>query len=238
MNKLAVLFCISFSVLFSIKAETTPERAKEIMGDNFVGVDEVKKSLDITPTETQLKKLAEIPFSEIVLEKYKNTHILVAVFPLSIVHIASIVKGKFFAEGARHFLYEESGVYMGQSWANSDEVKMTHQEGQTLWQLIQKKPRKIIGQKGFVDIEKNEAVPSMRVLVYTIITYYLSTNKSSFGANTLASSLEKPGYINNYNNYYFVSFSPSKGISFGCECSVDRSVLDGVVTAISVIPNN
>ena len=62
-------------------------RAREIMGKNFFGIEEAVQDFGVHPSETQLAALAQVPFTEEVLQSHKDTHILVAVFPLSILDI-------------------------------------------------------------------------------------------------------------------------------------------------------
>ena len=71
-------------------------RAREIMGKNFFGVDEAFKYFDINPSVRQLADLAEIRFSEAELEACKDTHILVATFPLSILDLRTRVRRDLF----------------------------------------------------------------------------------------------------------------------------------------------
>jgi hypothetical protein len=66
---------------------TSQKRAQEIMSKNFFGIEEAIKHFGVSPTRQQLDALSEIPFSEAVLEQSKDTHILAAVFTLSILEI-------------------------------------------------------------------------------------------------------------------------------------------------------
>src|SRR5436309_3007503 len=65
-------------------------RAREIMGNNFFGVEEAAEHFAAWLVGESISKLIEIPFSEAMLEKCKHTHVLVAVLPLSIVDIAKM----------------------------------------------------------------------------------------------------------------------------------------------------
>lgn len=66
---------------------TSQKRAREIMGRNFFGVEEAIKHFGVNPSRSQLAALAEIPWSEEVLAACRDTHVLVAVLPLSILEI-------------------------------------------------------------------------------------------------------------------------------------------------------
>ena len=66
------------------KLWTTPERARDIMGKNFFGIEEARWHLKVTPSEKELAVFARVPYSEATLEECKNTHVLDAYLPLSI----------------------------------------------------------------------------------------------------------------------------------------------------------
>ena len=110
-----------------------------------------------------------IPFSEVVLEESKNTHVLVAVFPLSILEIRDKVERNL-------FFNHEDAWYNNQSFAKKiDKVS---------WQLVRKIPvdnsiskdwykqRLLLGQ--------DDEVPNANVMVYTIIGHFLATGERLF----------------------------------------------------------
>lgn len=69
--------------------ETSSQRlAREIMGENFIGVGEIQAHLGYVFHWRQLKKLSMIPFSSTVLEEFKNTHVL---FPSLSMTLAELV---------------------------------------------------------------------------------------------------------------------------------------------------
>ncbi len=55
---------------------TSQKQAREIMGKNFLGVEEVTEHFGIVLTKKERTKIAEIPFSEAMLQECKDTHIL------------------------------------------------------------------------------------------------------------------------------------------------------------------
>ncbi|MFZ2643502.1 MAG: hypothetical protein WA117_21095, partial [Verrucomicrobiia bacterium] len=71
-------------------------RIRGIMGRNFFGVEEAIKHFGVNPSPEQLAALSEIPFSEARLREVKDTHVLVAVVPLSILDIRGKVERKLF----------------------------------------------------------------------------------------------------------------------------------------------
>lgn len=85
---------------------TSRKCAREIMGRNMFGVEEAIKHFLVNPSHQQLAVLSEIPFSEAVLEQCKNTHVLIAVFPLSILD----VRGKM----------QDKGLFCNQDWYNKE----------------------------------------------------------------------------------------------------------------------
>ena len=75
---------------------TSQKRAREIMGRNFFGVEEAITHFGVNPSKQQIAYLAEVPFSEEVLASCKDTHVLAAVFPMSILDIRGKVERKLF----------------------------------------------------------------------------------------------------------------------------------------------
>jgi hypothetical protein len=142
------------------------KRAREIMSKNFFGVEEAVKYFRINPTRQQLATLSDIPFSEALLEQSKNTHVLIAVFPLSILEIRDKVDPKLFYN-------HEDAWYDKQSFAK--------EAGEVSWQLIRKvsvddsMPKNWQEQQALFG--KNEEMPTAQALVYMAIGYFLSTGE-------------------------------------------------------------
>lgn len=143
--------------------------AREIMGKNFFGVKEAIKHFGVKPTSQQLAALLEIPFSEAVLEQSKDTHVLVAVFPLSILEIRGKVKRELF------FSHEDA-------WYNKQSFAKEH--GEISWQLVRKTPVDDSTSKNWQEqqalLSKDDEMPSAQVMVYTIIGHYLATGERLF----------------------------------------------------------
>ena len=148
---------------------TSQKRAREIMGKNFFGVEETIRHFGVNPTRQQLAALSEIPFSEAMLEQSKNTHVLVAVFPLSILEIRGKVEHELF------FNHEDA-------WYNKQSFAKEH--GEVTWQLVHKTPVDNSTSKNWQEqqalLGKNDEVPSAQVMVYTIIGHYLATGERLF----------------------------------------------------------
>ena len=134
------------------ESTTSQKRAREIMGNNFFGVEEAIKHFEVNPTRQQLVALSEIPFSEALLEQSKDTHILVAVFPLSILEIREKVERKLF--------YNHEGA-----WYN--EQSFAEEQGEVIWQLVRKIPADNSNnwQEPQALFGKDEEVPTAQVLV-------------------------------------------------------------------------
>lgn len=151
--------------------QSTPSqiRARQIMGRNFLGVEEAVRHLKVNPSEADLQALAEVPFSEEVLTSCKNTHVLVADFGLSICDVRSRVKRQLFY---RH----EDAWYNGEEFAKKT--------SKPCWRLLAKTAVPASFIKTFADqqalLNKDEEVPEARVVVYTIILYYLATGERLF----------------------------------------------------------
>jgi hypothetical protein len=148
---------------------TSQKRAREIMGKNFFGIEESIKHFGVNPTRQQLAALSEIPFSEAVLEQSKDTHVLVVVFPLSILEI----RGKV-----------EHSLFYGHKDAWYNKQAFAKERGEVAWQLVRKTPVDNSTSKNWQEqqslIGKDDEVPSAQVMVYTIIGHYLATGERLF----------------------------------------------------------
>jgi hypothetical protein len=147
---------------------TSQKRSREIMAKNFFGVEEAIMHFGVNPSKQQLAALAEVPFTEAVLEECKNTHVLVAVFPLSILEI----RGK----DGKLFYSHEDAWYNKQAFAKD--------RGEAAWHLVRKTPVANSTSKTWDEqqalLAKNEETPTARVMTYTIIGHFLATGERLF----------------------------------------------------------
>lgn len=145
----------------------SPERASQIMGSNFFGAEKAIKHLRADPTPQQLAVLSEVSCSEEMLEQSKNSHLLVAIFPLSILEI----RGKV-----------DSALFPNQSWYNKESFAKEYSEAN--WQLVLKTPLENSTSQNWQEqqalLNKNDEVSSAQVMVYTIIGHYLATGERLF----------------------------------------------------------
>ncbi len=150
------------------EATTSQKQAREIMGKNFFGIEEAIRHFGVNPSKQQTAALAEVPFTEGVLESHKDTHILVAVFPISVLDVRKVDNGLF---------YSSSG-----GWYESE--KFAKNKGTVSWQLVRKTPVPDSTSKNWdeqqVLLGKDDEIPSAQVMVYTIIGHYKSTGERLF----------------------------------------------------------
>lgn len=148
---------------------TSQKRAREIMGENFFGVEEAIKHFGVNPSSAQTTALAEVPFTEDALTCCKDTHILVVVFPMSILDIRGKVERTLF------FSHEDS-------WYNRE--AFAKDGGEIGWHLVRKTSVPDSTSKTWDEqqalLDKYEETPSARVMVYTIIGHYLATGERLF----------------------------------------------------------
>jgi hypothetical protein len=130
------------------------------------------KHFGINPSKQQLTALEEIPFTEEILTECRYTHILIAVFPLSILDIRGKVERKLFFGNSG---YEDH--HLAKSWYNKE--AFAKDCGTTSWHLVRATPVPDSTQKTWDEqqklLSKNEETPSARVVVYTMIGYFLSS---------------------------------------------------------------
>lgn len=151
------------------KSTIQQEFTRAFMGKNFFGIEEAIKYFGVNPTRQQLAALSKIPFSETVLEESKDTHILVAVFPLSILEIRDKVERKLFYS-------HENAWYNKQAFAKV--------RSEACWQLVRKTPVENSApktwQKQQALLAENEETPTIQVMVYTIIGHFLAIGEWLF----------------------------------------------------------
>ena len=196
-----------------IEATVSQKRAREIMGKNFFGIEEAINHFEVDPTRRQLASLSEIPFSEAVLEQSKNTHVLVVVFPLSILEI----RGKV-----------ERNLFFSHEWYNKQSFAKECSE--MSWQLVRKTPVDNSTLKNWQEqqalLGKDDEVPTAQVMVYTIIGHYLATGERLFeNVHVRTSSVDSDAYRVNVGEF------GSKGLSANYDCDAYRYVYLGVSSA-------
>jgi hypothetical protein len=152
------------------------DRAHEIMGKNFFGVyDAVKHLLSVVPTEEQCEFLDKVPFSEETLQECKDTHILVAVFPLSILDIKAMPLD-IRMDTECNTMFRPQDCYHNEAFAKD--------KGGVGWQLVGKIP--VVGSlsKTWNDqqaiLSKDDETPTARIVVYTIVGHFLVSGERLF----------------------------------------------------------
>jgi hypothetical protein len=150
----------------SIVGCCTQNRAREIMGRNMFGIEEALEYFGISPlcrSTNTLSHLVKVPFTEETLKECRETHILVAIFPTSIVDIRDLIGGEPFCD-------------YRQAFAND--------RGQANWHLVRKAPVKNSTSKTWnaqqTLLAHNEKTPEARVLVYAFIGHLMATGKQLF----------------------------------------------------------
>jgi len=148
---------------------TSQKRAREIMGRNFFGIEEAIKHFGVNPSRVQTAALSDIPFTEEVLESCKDTHVLVSVFPMSILDIRGKVERKLF------YSHEDS-------WYNKE--AFAKDRGEIGWRLVRKTPVPDSTSKNWYEqqalLDKSEETLSAQVMVYTIVGHHLATGERLF----------------------------------------------------------
>lgn len=194
---------------------TRQKRAREIMGRNMFGVEEAIKHFGVNPSKQQLAALSEAPFTEATLEECKSTHVLVAVFPMSILDIRGKVECKIFYS-------HENAWYNKQAFAKD--------RGEVGWHLIRKTPVENSTSKTWDEqqalIGKNEETPKARVVVYTIVGHFLATDERLFEGIYIR-CLD----VDSYGLQVFVGDFDSRGLSISDYWGNLRHHLLGVSSA-------
>jgi len=152
------------------KPSTSQGLARAIMGQNFYGPWEAFDHFGIKPLDCDLDYLNMVPFDSDVLRASRNTHVLVAVFPMSILDIRDKEVRKLFY--SRH----------GDAWYNKQ--AFAKDKGKLGWQLVRKVPiadsTNLTWSQQQLLLGKDEETPTARVMVYMIIGHFLKTRERLF----------------------------------------------------------
>lgn len=134
------------------------EQAKEIMGQNFVGLERVKEYFGIDLTPDQYFKYAQMPYSIKTLQSLRDTHILVAVFSISIFEMME--------KHPKLFNVEEINIY----YSSPNEIFIRDQ-GKCQWILLNKTS---------IQYGRGYNLLPAQPTVYAMLCYYLSSGNKIF----------------------------------------------------------
>jgi hypothetical protein len=145
---------------------TRVEDAREIMGLHFFGVDNAREYFGKEAMPHEREYLSMVPWSSELLDSVSETHILVAVFPVSIMD-----------------LVERAGeLFSNDRWYGSK--RFAHHRPRLGWRLVRKAAVPGSFMKSWGDqaalLQPDELMPSSQELVYTTIGHCLVTGEKLF----------------------------------------------------------
>jgi hypothetical protein len=197
------------------------KNARKIMGKNMFGIEEAIKHFRIKPTYEQLEALSTVPFLETTLEQCRDTHVLAAVFPLSILELQKlspyvIWMFNFFDKEldtlTEAFLMERRRV----TWQLVHKTEISNSTYKSL-----REQQALLG--------KNDEIPSAQVIIYTIVGHYKNTNEQLFKEISIRTSS-----LSLNSNYVLISGlkSPLLNLSINTGASDNQPQSDlGITTA-------
>lgn len=211
------------------RSVSTHEQAQKIMGENFLGIEESVKCLGIDPAPRERAILSAVPFSQNTLKECSETHVLVAVFPISLLDL----QGRVEAVG------EEDNFFFGKPETRKEYVRETFatERGEVQWCLIRKEFVPKSGDDTWLAQRKllaaNEDIPSARVAVYTIVLSYLASDEKSrqklFTTTAVrTASVHKNQKGNHVSIGYFRSFDKHP-MKFGWD-DADKNARLGIIS--------
>lgn len=156
---------------------TSPEFAEEIMDRNYLGPDDARTFFGVSPTFRKSATLLEVPWDEETLITFSHSHILVAMPPLSILDMRTIVTKR----------YRKERLFYPQD--DYDHMAFAMDEGEVNWQLVRKEPVeksmcKLWSHQEWL-LSPNETVPSTQEIAYIMLGHYLKTGKRLFEKTTV-----------------------------------------------------
>ena len=197
-----------YAINGAVEPSVSQQKARFIMGKNFFGIEEAIKYFGVNPTNKQLCCLEKIPWNEETLMSCKDTYILVAVFPITIIDMFMKYRSMF-------FLPEKETIDFCAKYPEIMGVA-----GEISWQLINKKEVKDSEWKTLDDQKKllseNEEIPTAQTLVYIIIGYRAMTDERLFiGQYLRSSSISSKGMHIEVGHYYNTQYTKGLCISEG-----------------------
>ncbi|HET9409266.1 MAG TPA: hypothetical protein VFO39_18640 [Candidatus Sulfotelmatobacter sp.] len=149
--------------------------ARKIMGKHFFGVEEAIKYFDVDPTNLQLSLFAAIPFGEQLLTSCRDSHILVAYFPISVAEFRDRKYARFPSLNERN----SKGAFINEpcypDWFLLRKAPVPNSTGKTWYEQ-----QACLG--------KYEVVPPFPLIVYTHIAHHLATGERIFNNLAVRSS--------------------------------------------------
>lgn len=149
---------------------TTRTIAREIMGDNCIDIDDVVNGLSLI-IPTSLQAIFEtVPWTRETLESVKETHVLVAVLPFSIMDLWRMLGSELFCD------------CQGEEWFKGKRYAEVHEA--PAWHLVRKDAVPNSASRSWAEqqalLGEEETVPSARVIVSTVVSHYLRHGETMF----------------------------------------------------------
>jgi hypothetical protein len=186
---------------------TSPEFAEEIMDRNYLGPADAAKFFGVSPTFRKSTALSEVPWDEETLITFSQTHILVAMPPLSILKLRTIVTKRY---GGERLFYKQDDY---------DHMAFAMDEGEVSWRLLRKTPVekslcKLWSHQEWL-LSPTETVPSTQVIVYVMLGHFLKTGERIFEKTTVRTDdicpNKRRAHAGNYDDMGFdIGFFPDE----------------------------
>lgn len=149
-------------------------RTREILGKNFLGIEEVMRYYGVAYTQEQLDALAIIPFSKSEIEERKNDFLLVAGAPITVVRVRAKAPSK---KPRKAFFSTQHSWYSDRPFATEEKVGVG-------WFWVRKAPIEGSYSKTIADqqllVPAGEEVPRVCELVYAVVLYFMATDERLF----------------------------------------------------------
>ena len=182
---------------------TSQKRARNILGKNMFGIEDAIRHFGVNPSRQQLSYLSVVPFTEDQLFSSRTGgHVLVAMFPMSILDIRGEVDRRLFS-------HHDDAWYNKQAFAKDT--------GEIGWQLVGKVPiadstNKMWNEQqallGNDEGTPKAHVPKAQVMVYTIIGHFLACRERLFENTSVTCS-----DLNLNGRRVYVGYFDARGLS-------------------------
>jgi hypothetical protein len=151
------------------------------MRSNFFGPKEIRTALGIAYGEQERFELEIIPFLPSTLERCKDTHVLIAVFGLSLIELRECVR--------------EEKLFGGLEWPESNPIVSS--KGKATWHLVRKacvrnsSNREFAAQRAL--LSQHEMVPNAHTVAYLTAIHFQLRGEKLFAVDAVRCRDVMPG---------------------------------------------
>ena len=155
----------------TLRLRASLKLARKIMGPNFIGPKEIYAAFGLPYGENERFELDVIPFQPSTLERCKDTHVLIAVFSLSLIELRE----------------REEKLFADQDWSSIN--SFVSSKGKSTWRFVRKTCVRDSSNNDFAAqralLSRHEMVPSAHTVAYLAAAYFRIRSEKLFALDAV-----------------------------------------------------